>query len=98
MSAACTAAFAQSSFSDILGKSLTNEDGTVVINRDGTVTGTLGGNDLALDWSVEGGKWCREGKLGSNDVPKKCQTIRIKGDQISFIDANGSVSSAYTIE
>ena len=91
-----TPALAQTSFSDILGKTLKSDAGTVVIKKNGTGSGALNGQKLKLKWTAENGKFCRQGKLGKNDIPKKCQSIRIKGNTISFINPDGSLSSSYS--
>lgn len=86
------------SFSDFLGKSMSNNAGTITINKNGTVRGSINGQDVRIKWKSEGGKFCREGKLGANNLPKKCQSIRIQGTKISFIDPDGTLSSSWTLD
>lgn len=93
-----SSASAQMSFSDLYGRTLSNEQGFVMINQNGTVTGQFGSNAANLTWQVEDGKFCREGSVGSNPIAYACQTIQISRDQVSFINEDGTVSSTYTIE
>ena len=89
---------AQTSFSDVIGKRLTNDRGYFIIKRNGRLDGEIDGLKSAMTWEAKDGRFCRGGKIGDIEVPYKCQGLRIKGDQISFINPDGSVSSTYKIE
>ncbi|MEM6610189.1 MAG: hypothetical protein AAF689_16615 [Pseudomonadota bacterium] len=90
------AAHAQS-FSDVLGRTLTNEQGSVVIQSNGTLSGTLGGQTLRGTWDVVDGLFCRQGSLGTQTIERACQTVRMGGNTISFVNSDGQVSSRYDI-
>lgn len=72
-------------------------EGNLTINANGTVTGDFEGAATNLVWTEEGGLFCREGTIGTNAVPNKCQNIVIDGNQVSFFNRDGSLSSVYRL-
>ena len=81
----------------ILDRPLSNESGTVTVNSDGTVTGALGGADVALTWDEENGLFCRAGTVGSTTLERRCQSVVVEGSTVAFVNPDGSVSSTYTM-
>lgn len=95
--ASTDASLAQTTFSDLVDKTLTNDQGSVVISADGTLSGQFGSNQLTATWDVEDGLFCRQGSIGDRTLERACQSISIRGNQVSFINQDGSVSSTYSI-
>ncbi len=79
----------------IIGRDLVNEAGTVRINQDGTATGSFNGQPVDMVWAEEDGRFCREGAVGQEASPRRCQTVRVTGPQARFYNADGSLSSSY---
>lgn len=97
LAAIATTASAQS-FNDILGRTLSNENGTVVIAANGRLTGQFG--DRALEgrwWANDQGHFCRTGTFGGDTLPERCQTISMRSGQITFTDVGGSRTVTYSI-
>lgn len=84
-------------FSAILDRPLTRDEGTVTINSDGTLTGTLKGRAVNFTWTEENGLFCNGGTVGSKIVPRTCESLVIDGGKVSFVDQDGTVSTTYTI-
>jgi len=57
----------------------------------------INGNALALTWTEQNGQFCRQGTLGSTEISAACQTVVIDGNMVSFVNADGQVSSIYQI-
>ncbi len=99
---ACTPSFAgaaseQTTLSDVYGRNLTSDQGTVVINSDGTLTGQFGSNQLTGTWETEDGLFCREGTIGTRALERECQSVTMSGNSISFVSLDGTRSDTYTI-
>jgi len=89
---------AAQSFSDIYGRSLVGDRGTVVINADGSMTGVFDGQQLTGRWWTDAGNFCREGSLGGTAFGPACQTIRMGNGQISFTNVDGPRTTTYRIQ
>lgn len=98
MALSSTSAHAQTTFSDIVGRTLSNERGSVVINADGTLVGQFGNAELNATWDVEDGLFCRQGTIGSQALERACQTITIRNGLVSFVNEDGSSQTPYTIQ
>ncbi len=97
VSCLATPGFAQASFSDIVGRTLSNEQGSLVINADGTLQGQFGSSELTATWDVEGGLFCRQGAFGDRSLDRACQSIVLRGNDVDFVNQDGSVSSSYSL-
>ena len=86
-----------SAISQIVGKTLLHDNGSLTINSDGTISGTHKRGAVNMTWTEENGLYCREGTVGSVTVPRKCQTVTVSGQTVTFINPDGSVSATYTI-
>lgn len=78
------------SFSDIYGRTLSSDFGTVVIHANGRLSGQFG--DRSLEgrwWANDQGQFCRTGTLGGEALPERCQTIAIRNNRITFSGADG---------
>lgn len=94
----CATTLSAQSFSDVFDRTLSNENGTVVIASNGGLTGQFG--DRALNgrwWANDQGHFCRSGTFGGEDLPERCQTISMRRGQISFTDVDGDRTVTYTI-
>ena len=86
------------SFSDIYGRDLVGEQGTIRINGNGTMDGIFNGQDFRGRWWTEDGTFCREGSVGGTEFGPACQTIRMSGGQISFTTMDGGRTTTYQIQ
>lgn len=86
------------SFSDIYGRDLVGEQGTISINANGTMDGVFNGQDFRGRWWTENGNFCREGSVGGTPFGPACQTIRISGGRISFTTIDGARTTTYRIQ
>lgn len=95
-----TVAFAASaqSFSDIYGRNLVSDQGTITINANGTMGGIFNGQDFSGRWWTEDGVFCREGTVGGTAFGPACQTIRMNGNRISFTTVDGARTTTYRIQ
>ena len=87
-----TAASAQS-FSDIYGRTLVGDNGTIVINGNGSWGGSFNGTDFTGSWTVRDGRFCGS----ANGGQERCREIRMNARTITFIDGDGN-RSRYQIQ
>ncbi len=76
----------------VVGRRLTNNDGYVIIQENGTVTGAFGKggkHKLSGTWTWEGQHYCRTVKLGSTDYGHDCQVIEVSGDTFASTTKKG---------
>ncbi len=83
---------AAQSFSDIYGRTLVGDNGTIVINGDGSWGGTFNGQDFTGTWTVRDGRFC--GQANGNEP--RCRDVRMSGTKITFISGDGT-RSAYRV-
>lgn len=102
LAAACaiggTSVASAQSFSDIYGRTLTDDRGTVVIYGNGRITGQFG--DDAFEgtwWSNDQGHFCRVGTFQGQNLPERCQTIAMGNGSITFSDVDGDRVVTYRI-
>lgn len=81
----------------IVGHDLTYPDGVIVVNPDGTIGGSIGGNAVDGEWSWADGQFCRELTIGSRRFPQECQTPEVAGERVRFERADGSYSNVATL-
>lgn len=97
MAAFCGAMFTgpavAQSFGDIYGRTLAGDNGTIVINGNGTWGGTFNGTDFTGTWTVRDGRFCGSANGGA----ERCRDIRMTGNRITFIDGDGN-RSRYRIQ
>lgn len=86
------------SFSDIYGRNLVSDRGTIVIRANGTMGGTFDGQDFQGRWWTEGGNFCREGSVGGTSFPAACQTIGMGNGTVSFTTIGSNRTNTYQIE
>ena len=86
------------SFSDIYGRDLVGDQGTIQINANGTMGGVFNGQDFTGRWWTEEGIFCREGSVGGTPFGPACQTIRMSSGRISFTTVDGARTSTYRIQ
>ena len=86
----------------VVGKRLTNKDGYIVCQEDGTMTGAFGKggkHKLTGTWTWEGEYYCRTLKVGSKDYGHDCQVIEVSGDVFTSTRKKGKgTSSVWKIE
>ena len=76
----------------VVGKRLTNKDGYVIVQEDGTMTGAFGKegkHKLTGTWTWEGQHYCRTVKTGSKDYGRDCQVVEMSGDRFTFTRKKG---------
>ncbi|MEE4118911.1 MAG: hypothetical protein V2I65_07845 [Paracoccaceae bacterium] len=74
----------------LAGRSLTNDAGTIDVNRDGTLSGLAEGA-----WTVRDGQWCRTISEPARLAGTACQDATLNGDGSVTIDGvNGPVTWA----
>ena len=69
----------------IIGKNLTLNKALVVVNEDGTLSGSNGVDKLAGTWEFSDGYWCRtmtEGPKRLLKNPTDCQVLRIEANKL----------------
>ena len=65
---------------EIMGKTLSNDAGYVMIMSDGSLTGEFNGKALTGSWTEEDGYFCRKVQLDGEALPDDCQTLtRVEG-------------------
>lgn len=60
-------------------------------HSDGTMTGKAGDREIIGTWSWEDELFCREGKIGDEDLKRDCQKMEIAGDQLRITRGDGSI-------
>lgn len=81
----------------IVGKDLTYPGGAIAVNPDGTLGGSIEGNAVDGAWSWTDGQFCRELSIGSQRVPRECQTPEVAGDRVRFERPDGSYTNVATL-
>ena len=96
LSAGAAHAFTRVTTSDqflaqVEGKRLTRLGITLVVGRDGTISGRALGRAVTgtWDWSSSG-YFCREMQYGQTVIPRNCQEVLINGNTIRFIADEGA--------
>jgi hypothetical protein len=78
------------------GKTLTNENGTIVLGADGSMSGAIPAGEVAGAWTVRNGQYCRTLTAPARFAGTLCQEVRFNDDTVTFV---GGVSgdSTYTM-
>lgn len=75
----------------VQGKRLTRLGITLVVSRDGSISGRAFGRDVTGDWDWSSdGYFCREMNFGQRLIPRNCQEVLINGTTIRFIADEGA--------
>lgn len=82
----------------LIGKTLTTEGGTIILNADGTVGGAIQGAPVVGVYSANSREVCSSytspERLAGREI---CSTPTITGDTVIFERRDGSQSPTYTI-
>ena len=73
----------------VAGMTIVWEHGSATIHEDGTVTGTVAGQELTGTWSWQGEFYCRSIKISNITVPDDCQVLILSGDELIVIGDRG---------
>ena len=84
----------------LIGKQLVAENGTIFqLNRDGTMSGTLNGEDVVGVYTIDGAETCSTYTAPAVLVDGEyCSVPQIDGDTVVFNRLDGSTSQPYTIQ
>lgn len=75
----------------LAGKTLTSGNNSLVLSKDGRLTGVLGGKDkLVGAWTIRDGKYCRTISEPKRFEGTACQSVKIDGKVVTFIRADGT--------
>lgn len=81
----------------IVDKKLTDANGNwTIIKSDGSQSGQFNGNAYVGAWTWNGRYWCRNGKIGGNELGTNCQMVEIDGNQTRFTRDKGKGRSGGT--
>jgi hypothetical protein len=86
--------------SQIVDHKLTDANGNwTIIKSDGTQSGSFNGQTYVGAWKWNGRYWCRNGKLGGQELGTNCQLVEIDGTSTRFTRDKGKGKSGgtYTI-
>ncbi len=80
-----------------------DETTELVVNSDGTVTGTFDGNTIFIDWYWEGELYCRSGTSGNSASPIiiefQCQVVTIQNGVATFANSMDEIDArSYFVE
>lgn len=73
----------------IVGKKLENGDLTVVLKSNGKVKGS----GIEGVWEERDGKYCRTLTKPKKFAGTECQTVTLKGNEVTFVNPNGRKST-----
>lgn len=73
----------------VVGKTASNEAGWAINHRDGTVTGKFGKKKFAGKWVWSGRYYCRNGRLGGQEIGSDCLKIEVDGNQMRLTRQKG---------
>mgnify|MGYP001793560826 FL=1 len=82
----------------IVGRTLTFEGKSFVINADGTISGPWDGQGITGSWTWQDGAFCRDAKIGSRVLDPGCQIFEVDGSSVKVTRERGAGASfVYTI-
>ena len=82
----------------VAGVPITFENGAEFTNNpDGTITGEANGQPVTGGWSFQNGQLCRTLVIGGNPLPEVCNIVEIAGDDLRFLNPDGTLSSEATL-
>jgi hypothetical protein len=74
----------------LAGRTLTNENGTIVLGADGSVSGSIRAGELAGAWTERNGQYCRTFTAPERVVGTRCQDVRFNADgTVTFLGGVG---------
>ncbi|WP_224824943.1 hypothetical protein [Cognatishimia sp. MH4019] len=82
----------------LVGRTLTFEGKSLVVNADGTISGPWDGQGITGTWTWNDGAVCRDAKIGSRVLAPDCQVWTLDGSTaIVTRDRGNGASFVYTI-
>ncbi len=82
----------------IVGRTLTFEGKSLVVNADGTISGPWDGQGITGTWNWSDGAMCRDGRIGSRVLAPDCQVWELDGSSATVTrDRGNGASFVYTI-
>lgn len=75
-----SASAAQSLTERLSGKTLTNENATILLGADGRVSGTIRAGELVGAWTERDGQYCRTFTAPERVAGTLCQDVRFNAD------------------
>ncbi|MDC0435054.1 hypothetical protein OAM69_05370 [bacterium] len=75
----------------VSGRTLNLGNSSTTIHDDGRMTGIAGNKEIDGQWTWEGGKFCREGRIGNEALKRDCQKMELAGDRLKITRGDGSV-------
>ncbi|MEY8830880.1 hypothetical protein AB9K34_21125 [Sedimentitalea sp. XS_ASV28] len=74
---------------NIVGKTLTSGKTTLVIQPDGSITGSAPSGKVVGKWNWQKGYFCRALRVGKKDFPSDCQTVYFDGGEFYTVAQQG---------
>jgi hypothetical protein len=74
----------------LAGKTLTSEKNSLLLSKDGRLTGVLGKDKLVGAWTIRDGKFCRTISEPVRHAGTACQSVKIDGKVVTFMRADGT--------
>ncbi|MBL1406372.1 MAG: hypothetical protein COC00_010350 [Rhizobiales bacterium] len=72
---------------EVVGRSMTHENGHFVVNKNGTWAGLFSGQSLAGKWKWKNGFWCRT--IENSNIKPDCQLWQSNGSELLLIRNKG---------
>lgn len=73
----------------IADRRLQGEGMDFTLHADGRITGTAGGSRLTGQWVWRDGCFCRQARLGDEDLSMDCEVIEICGNRMRYTRDHG---------
>ena len=73
----------------VAGRTVNLGDGSSTTHADGTMTGKVGGLPIVGSWTWEDGFFCRQGKVGPEQMERDCQKLEIADDNLRVTRNSG---------
>lgn len=78
----------------VVGKTVTFDGNSLIINSNGTVSGPWDGSGISGTWNWDGAYWCRVVTIGDGDArPEDCQQWVINGNVATVTRDRGNGAS-----